>query len=150
MQSRAKKIDEITALLKNITFKHFKDSFKEFRKLGIHPGQVMIIKMIDEKKGTKQKELVNVTKREKATITKALQRLEKRDFIKRINEDTDKRSTTIFLTAKGIKLKKSINNLKSEQMSWIENVLSEEDLDNFLKILNKIKSGMEEDYEKNI
>lgn len=145
-----KKIKEIKELFIKINFTHFKSTFHRFNRLGIHPGQVMIIKLIHDHEGILQKELVDETKREKATITKTVQRLERAGYIIRKEHASDRRSSSFYLTAEGMKIYEIIKTNEVKELTQLKTILNEDDLDKIIEILNKIELGLRRDInEKN-
>ena len=144
MKEKELKINEVDDLFKTISFINFKKSFSDFKNYDIHPGQIMIINIINDHPGIKQKELVDITKREKATITIALQRLEKSGFVFKNNDPFDKRSSLFYLTDKGKDIVNKFRKKKKEDLNNLLSILSEEDIDKILEILHKIKMNLEE------
>ena len=60
------------------------------------------------KDGRSQKDIVDKVFKDKTTITRALDSLEKLNLLLRVPDETDKRSKRVFLTHKGKTLKKKV------------------------------------------
>ena len=145
------KIKEIKDLFVGLHFTYFKAAFHKLNKIGIHPGQILILKLIYDNEGVSQKELVEFTRRERATITKAVQRLENAGFIIRCNNEKDKRSSVLYLTDKGKEIYKLVKEHEVEELELMQKILSEADLDKIIEILTKLETGLKENTdEKNI
>jgi DNA-binding MarR family transcriptional regulator len=74
-------------------------------KYGIGSGQFHFLIMIYKKEGTNQETLAEELKMDKATCTRAIQKLEELGYIYRKRNPNDKRCYTLHLTQKAIDLK---------------------------------------------
>lgn len=103
------------------------------------PGHCLgILAELWEKDGIIQQDLAISIVKDKATIARALDLMEKKNIIVRIKDEKDKRNKKIFLTHKGRLLQQKAT-LQSKQMLLdIETNISEEEIDVCLKTLDKI------------
>ena len=136
MHNNRIKVKEINELFRTLTFLKFKNSFNKFKDIGLHPNQFFILNIIYENDGIKQKELTLLTNRERATITKTLQRLEKSELINKVN-DNDK-SSKIYLTKKGKEIHSKIKKLQDEELEKLLGVLDNKELEDFSLMLKKL------------
>lgn len=146
-------ITQIEQLMKEISFIHFKRMYPMIKKIGLYPGQEFFLRCIIENNGLTQRELANLTRRESATITKAIQRLENSGYIKRKVDSHDKRRTHIYITDLGVQTYKQVESFHKNESEAFQKILTEEDVEHFLAILKKIKQGLEKgevSNEKNI
>jgi len=70
-------------------------------RIGLHPGQEMILLQLREKGGTTQGELAARCGVEAPTISKALARMASSGLVERHDDELDARASRIHLTAKG-------------------------------------------------
>jgi len=151
MENKKEKVALAMDLIKNVVFLKFKCDFPRLKDTGLHPGQIFIIKIIHDNEGIKQKELAELTKRERATITKSLQRLEKKGFIIKENDLSDKKSPRLYLTDKAKELHKELIKEREKEIDNLSNSLTSTELDTLLDLLNKINDYLKENSdEKNI
>jgi len=100
--------------------------------------QIILIKKIGEEEGIKQQELANKIFKEKATITRALNKMEQKNLIVRIVDKEDKRQKLIYLTHKGKELKKTLMPIVLEVSQEAEKGIAKKDIQFCREILNKI------------
>ncbi|WP_125711550.1 MarR family winged helix-turn-helix transcriptional regulator [Companilactobacillus kedongensis] len=73
----------------------------EFKEFDLTKGQYLYVVRIAENPGIILENLANIIKVDKTTAARALQKLEKNDFIERKNDETNKKIKKLFLTKKG-------------------------------------------------
>jgi len=78
-----------------------------------------------------------------STISGILNRLEKRGYIARLSNESDKRSKSIILTASGIKLLEETPNILHDRLSEKLDKLSLENKEMIQKSLNIVISAMD-------
>lgn len=97
--------------------------------LDITPDMYFILRYLwGERDGCRQQELADRTGKDKASLTKLLDNLEKRDLVKRAADETDRRSKRIWLTGAGKKLKEKVYPLALSVVELAERGLSRNDL----------------------
>ncbi len=106
-----------------------------------HEHMVLLF-MLWRQDGLNQKELVGSIIKDKSTITRGLNALEKQDIIVRITDEKDKRNKRIFLTNKGKSLKKEIKPLVYEVNDTAAENISQKDLLTCKKVLNQIYENL--------
>ena len=89
------------------------------------------------------KELMNILSLNSSTITGILKRLEKRGYIERLNNESDKRAKTITLTPSGIKLLEETPNVLHNRLSQKLQILSSEEKQMIQNGLGIITSAMQ-------
>jgi MarR family transcriptional regulator, organic hydroperoxide resistance regulator len=82
-----------------------------FAEYGLHRGQHRILFMLWHKDGVTQKEMSEEIKLAPATITDALQRMEKSMLIERRADSEDQRISRVYLTDKGRSLQMGVFNV---------------------------------------
>lgn len=91
--------------------RHSSVNFKCFQKLGIHPGQLPVLKTVYEREGISLRELANVLHVKPPTVTVTVKRLEKTGLVYKQGDQEDLRVNRIFLTEKGKSINKEISAL---------------------------------------
>lgn len=144
-------IEEVMKITKNINFIMFKKNYSHIKKTGLYPGQPELLKILIDNEGISIRKLARITKKEPATITKSIQRLEASGYIKKISDPNDKRIIKIYVTDLGKKISKEINDILTNELKLYKNILSKEEIDTLYNILHKIEIGLEgEENERNI
>lgn len=127
---------------------HFIRSHSYLEKIGIYPGQAPLLFTLKKKDGQSQKELSKKLSVTPATITVMVQRMEKNGYVRRENDEKDKRISRIFINEKGIeicdelyKIHKEIEvecmiNFKEEDKILLNNLLKQV-RDNLIKACDK-------------
>lgn len=84
-------------------------NFKCFQKMGLHPGQLPVLKTVYEKEGISLRELADVLHVKPPTVTVTVKRLEKTGLVYKQADQEDLRVNRIFLTEKGKGITKEIS-----------------------------------------
>lgn len=101
-----------------------------------------LLKLNEMGKAT-QKDLAESRNLNNATVTRALERLEKKGFVKRIDDENDKRKRIVLLTSEG---KQTINEILKKHESFKKDVFDdfdENELQNLMTLLDRILSKLE-------
>lgn len=114
-----------------------------FSEYGITPSQYGVLAVLWEEDGVPQKALVERIIIDGATITGILDRLEKNGFVTRQRGEKDRRTTLIYLTEKGRKLREILTELAIEVNKTATLYFSPQELEELKKMLIKIKEACE-------
>ncbi|MCY8467174.1 MarR family winged helix-turn-helix transcriptional regulator [Bacillus atrophaeus] len=109
---------------------------------GITPEQWTVLKRVGESRGISQKELSARADKDQATLTKILDLLEKKNFIRREANPRDRRSFLVVLTEAGEELKKTLTDKVEILFAGLLENTSDEDLAVFLGILDRINGNI--------
>jgi DNA-binding MarR family transcriptional regulator len=93
--------------------------------------------------GINQQELAKRSKKEKSTITRQVDALEKKGLIIRRSLDQDKRNKQIFLTQQGNLIKEDALNTAREITKKAESNINKVELEVFKKVLHEIIENLE-------
>lgn len=112
-------------------------NLKEF-KLNITAEQWTILYYLWMEEGMTQQELANLTFRDKPSITRLINNLERMSLVIRVNDKHDRRSNLIYLTKEGRKLKEA--GMQQASLTIKESVagIDEESLKMAQQILEKV------------
>ncbi len=139
-------LDDIYFFLLERTVRRFrKFSQRELSKRGfdISGEQWVVLKRTYEVQGINQNEIAKSTYKDPASVTRMIDLLEKRGFLKRKNTDGDRRSYEICLTENGRSYVEEVLPLAEEMRKYGLNGVSEKDKEVFVNVLNKIYENLE-------
>lgn len=113
--------------------------------LEVTPEQWVLMESLYKENGQAQIELANKSFKNAPTISRILDLLSEKGYVERQRFENDRRRYKIFLTQEGKRIVELIQPIAKDlrQQGWKD--LSEEDYDNFLRILNRIFSNFEAD-----
>ncbi|MGZ9792778.1 MarR family winged helix-turn-helix transcriptional regulator [Bacillus atrophaeus] len=100
------------------------------------------MKRVGESRGISQKELSARADKDQATLTKILDLLEKKNFIRREANPRDRRSFLVVLTEAGEELKQTLTDKMEILFAGLLENTSDEDLAVFLGILDRINGNI--------
>lgn len=113
----------------------------------MNPLDTKILNIIFERPDTTIQEINSILKISGSTLTSAIKRLESKDIVARTICREDMRSYILRLTARGIELQKTHKNYEHILFNKILSCLdSEEEIENFLVILDKIILKIEKEF----
>lgn len=118
-------------------------SHKKIRAHELSDTECLICSHVYTHQYCSQDDIVNALKIDKTTIGKALASLEKRNYIKRIQDDDDKRFKRVVLTDLGNEKIQGLINLHDEWLAEILKVLSDEEKENFENYCDRLLSAAE-------
>ena len=111
---------------------------REFAKYGIRSGQVPFLMALYRRDGVRQEALTELQNVDKATTTRAINRLESKGYVVREVDETDRRAYRIYLTEKAKKLRPVFRrSLERWTMILLKN-FSESERKLLLKLLDRL------------
>jgi len=119
--------------------------YRDFRtnELAITPEQWIILMFLSFGDGITQRELANLTFKDRPSITRLLDNLEKRSLIARLADKTDKRNNLIFITKIGTSINQKAREIALKTMKIALEGISEEEVKFGERILKKIFKNLE-------
>lgn len=127
-----------------ITYKALRrKSGQELKKIGLCPGQDIILFQLSGQPGISQVQLARALGVEEATISMMLKRMTRAGLIKRTVDEKDARMMRVCLTAKGLDLRKKAIRVWQKQENQIFSRLSERQRQELSKSLLKLQSYIE-------
>ncbi len=127
-----------TAQTHRMMFRAFTSYLKSF---DITPEQWTVIKRLYTYGDLTQKQLVTVSEKDKATLTRIIDLLERKTFIKKTQNDEDKRSHYICLTKHGIQLYKTVQPGTEQFYKDLVEEISTTDLAVYVDTLKKLQQA---------
>lgn len=121
------------------------DLQKEFQNLGydLTLEQWVLLVILKHRDGISQHEISNIIKKEKTTITRLIDGLEKRNLIMRVQDKNDRRNNLIYLNKEGGKAETALTPIATKLNQKALNGFSEEEKEIFLGLLNKMINNFE-------
>lgn len=109
------------------------------KKFGITPEQYLILLLIVENEGVYQRQICEITLKDRANIARLIEILLQKNLIEKSPDSNGRRIYKIKATEKGKNLIKSIEHLDLELRHYITRNISSEDLEITKRTLEKIK-----------
>lgn len=107
--------------------------------LNLSKLQFIVLKRVEQHEGIKQNDLAFIANRNKSTLTRLINSLEKKNYIARIPSKEDKRVNKLYLTTQGEKVIEEAKPLFKQFAKKLEEGLSEEEIKNTIELLKKIQ-----------
>lgn len=104
--------------------------------------QMIILKILHEEDGRPQQDLAIVTERHKASLTRLISTLEKKQLVTRVPDQVDKRINRVYLTKEGKEQLQSTFPVMQELMMEMQQGLDKTDLQTTIQTLQKIQSNL--------
>jgi DNA-binding MarR family transcriptional regulator len=111
--------------------------------LGITPEQWSVLCCLWEEDGLNHAEIARRTCRDKFTITRIINLLEKKGLVHRMPDPRDRRRSNLHLTREGADLKEPLTQTVEEFSQKAFDGLSENDVEHLRRIQNKILHNLE-------
>lgn len=133
------KIDDSIGFIISRTNAKLKNTlFQRFRAYDVTPEQWIILNKLWEEDGIPQKELSTQSFKDQPNITRILDKLEQKGYIRRGPSADDRRSYLVYLTEEGKKLKEILVPIALEVIKKALSGFAEEEIKQIKKLLNKI------------
>ena len=105
--------------------------------------QWIVLKILNEhSEGIIQNELAFITERNKATLTRLINVMEKNDLVLRSTSESDSRKNLIYITKKGNALFLKTKPILLKSILDIQNGISIHEMDAFIKVMTKIQHNL--------
>lgn len=110
--------------------------------LDISKIQFLLLKSVYQKEGMCQNDLAFFTNRNKSSLTRAINTLEKKNFIARIPSKDDKRVNQLYITTQGTQIIEKAKPYFLGMAKLIESGLSKEEIEATINTLKKIQKNV--------
>lgn len=119
---------------------------RNFRKKGldITPEQWTVLAYLWQRDGVSQQHLCDVTFKDKPSMTRLIDNLEKQHYVQRQSAPNDKRSNLIYLTPKGNQIKDQANQATLEIIDLALKDITNDEFTYFRKMLHGILINIQE------
>lgn len=123
--------------LKNHVRQFIQHKIKEHQ-LNLSFEMLEVMSCLWKKDGINQQEIADQTLRDKSSMTYLLDRLVKRNLVKRTEDENDRRNKIIYLTEEGIALRNQLYPWAQEVYAQAAGDASEADLQHTLLLINRM------------
>jgi len=120
----------------------------EYRKFNLQRGQFIFLTRICESPGVNLIELSNILKVDKATTTKAVQKLMKEDYVLRERYEADKRGWHLYPSLKAQEIYQYIIQEENRSIEICFTGLSFAEQDVVYQLLKKMRKNIEENWQE--
>lgn len=107
--------------------------------LNMKGSHCKILHLIYDHNGKTQHEILKIANITKSTMSEIITEMEKEGYIYKVKDEKDKRRILIFLTPVGEKKAKYITECFNEYCTQFLSDFSEEEIEQFIYLLNKVK-----------
>ncbi|TYA69973.1 MarR family winged helix-turn-helix transcriptional regulator [Seonamhaeicola marinus] len=120
---------------------HMQELFKK-NGLDLTKEQMVVLKKLHEKNGMSQNELARLTFRDKSSLARLLSKMEKKMYIFRTPDETDKRVNQVFLTPKGIEMMQRARPIIKNMIQNMEQGVSLSEKQLIIQTLKKVQHNI--------
>lgn len=117
------------------------DKFSE-NGIGLTKVQWLLLKILYEMNGESQHNLAFLTNRDKASLTRLLTTMEKKNLVARIPSETDQRVNRIYITTNGEKILKKAQPVIDEIIGEMQEGITEDERMCTIKVLKKLLNNI--------
>ncbi len=123
---------------------------KIFNKHGFNmtPEQFLVMDTLWDTGVLSQQQIADILIKDKNSVTKFIDALESKGLVMRVADVSDRRQNKIHLTQKAVDIKLKVTEIAVESTDIIIKDISKEDLETFIKVLNKMSDNISKDLEK--
>lgn len=108
-----------------------------------HKGSGRLLDLLEDEKGTSQQQLADAAGLRAQTVSEMICVLEKNGWIKKLQSPDDRRQALIYITDEGKQARLYIREQRRKRADAFFEVLSDEEKQTLLELLNKINSERE-------
>ena len=122
--------------------KYFLDALRE-NGINMTPEQYLVMDILWDKQSISQQQIADIIKKDKNSVTKFIDSLEKNNLVKRTVDKSDRRVNKIELTPQGLSLRQTSTELGINFMTKTIEGITDKDLETFVGVLQKITENLE-------
>lgn len=138
-------IKEIAVYVNILNSRIKKCFFDKLQENGINitPEQYLVLDILWDKQPLSQQNIADIIQKDKNSVTKIIDSLEKKNLVKRSMDKKDRRINQIELTEEADALKKTTTQVAIEFMNGAIKGIKEQDLDTFVDVMRHLKNNLE-------
>lgn len=111
--------------------------------INITPEQYLVMDILWEKSSISQQNIADIIQKDKNSVTKIIDSLEKKNLVIRVVDKNDRRINKIELTDEGFALEKITTEVAINFMNDVVKNIDTKDLDTFVNVMRQIKNNLE-------
>lgn len=138
-------IKEIAVYVNILNSRIKKCFFDKLQENGINitPEQYLVLDILWEKQSLSQQNIADIIQKDKNSVTKIIDSLEKKQLVRRVMDQKDRRINKIELTDEAIALEKITTEVAINFMNDTIKGVDNKDLDSFVNVMRQIKDNLE-------
>ena len=120
---------------------HYQEVFKDSN-FNLTKNQWSLLKILKDDDGKPQSELAFITNRDKASLTRLISVMEKKNFVERVPSKLDKRINHIFITKIGIAVFEETLPLVRKVLNNVQSGLTDSEIEQCISTMKKIQTNI--------
>ncbi|MBO7468685.1 MAG: MarR family transcriptional regulator [Bacteroidales bacterium] len=138
-------IKEIAVYVNILNSRIKKCFFDDLQNNGINvtPEQYLVLDILWENQPLSQQKIADMIQKDKNSVTKIIDSLEKKNLVSRIVDKNDRRINIIELTEEGRNLEKIATDVAIKFMNDVVQGIDKQDLDSYMKVMRQMKNNLE-------
>ena len=138
-------IKEIAVYVNILNSRIKKCFFDKLQENGINitPEQYLVLDILWEKQSLSQQNIADIIQKDKNSVTKIIDSLEKKQLVRRVMDQKDRRINKIELTDEALSLEKVTTEVAINFMNDTIKGIDNKDLDSFVNVMRQIKNNLE-------
>lgn len=138
-------IKEIAVYVNILNSRIKKCFFDDLQNNGINvtPEQYLVLDILWENQPLSQQKIADMIQKDKNSVTKIIDSLEKKNLVSRIVDKNDRRINIIELTEEGRTLEKIATDVAIKFMNDVVQGIDKQDLDSYMKVMRQMKNNLE-------
>lgn len=126
-------------------FKQYVTEIFEEQGVNITPEQFIVMDTLWDEGTLTQQQIANIVMKDKNSIVKLVDGLERRDLVRRVSNPNDRRQNLIEVTEYAKKIRDRITQLAMDAVDRIINGIPKEQMKTFIIVLSKMADNMNND-----
>ena len=135
--------------LVHFQFKQYLSKIFQNHGFDLTPEQFLVMDTLWDEGVLSQQQIADIIIKDKNSVTKLIDALEKKGLVKRVAGTSDRRLNKIHLTDLAISMKDDITAIALESTNSIIRDIPKEELINFVRVLNKMSDNINSIKDKN-
>ena len=111
--------------------------------INITPEQYLVLDILWEKQSLSQQNIADIIQKDKNSVTKIIDSLEKKNFVNRVVDTKDRRINKIELTEEGLALEKITTEVAINFMNDTIKDIDTQDLDKLVEVMRKLNDNLD-------
>lgn len=111
--------------------------------INVTPEQYLVLDILWEKQSLSQQIIADLIQKDKNSVTKIIDSLEKKNLVNRVVDQKDRRINKIELTQEGLALEKITTEVAINFMNDTIKGIDNQDLDKFVEVMRRLKDNLD-------
>ncbi|MBQ4205091.1 MAG: MarR family transcriptional regulator [Bacteroidales bacterium] len=111
--------------------------------INVTPEQYLVLDILWEKQSLSQQNIADLIQKDKNSVTKIIDSLERKNLVNRVVDQKDRRINKIELTKEGLALEKITTEVAINFMNDTVKDIDNQDLDRFVEVMRKLKDNLD-------